>query len=363
MRGWGDRSGTADGSGPRSEPAPVLRSALAVALMTDPPRTSASESSARSWKADQREAELDAREEAADQRETGLDAREHAAAERDRDQDTADVPAAPGADRPAQQRQAADLRDEQARRRDRLADGRDGAASDRDAVAASRDEHAMGVVAEQAATPPSPLLESITLLETGAVSDRTRAGADRRLSARDRADSSADRVASGRDRTVASADRDSAIHDDLTGTLRRGQGLFQLEQEIERAARAGGLLCFAFVDVDGLKAVNDSVSHLAGDEILRRVCDALRAHLRPYDSIVRYGGDEFVCALPGLTLQEVQARFEAINVTLAQGTVPASVTTGLAMGAPGDTVSDLIGRADADLRRQRERRHPPGWRQ
>lgn len=316
--------------------------------MTVPPRTSAPGISARSRKADQREAALDARERAAD--------------ERDRDRNNVDVSAGPGPGGPAQQGQAGHVRDADASQRDTLAEGRDVEAGARDAVAACRDAHAMGVATEQSATPPSALLQTIAQLQTGSVTDRRQAGVDRRLSARDRADSLADRVAFGQDRTVATAQRESAIHDDLTGTLRREQGLFQLEQEIERAARAAGLLCFAFVDVDGLKVVNDSASYQAGDEVLRRVCDALRAHLRPYDSIVRYGGDEFVCALPGLTLHEVQARFEAINVILAKGSVSASVTTGLAMGAPGDTVQELIGRADADLHRQREGRNQSGWR-
>jgi diguanylate cyclase (GGDEF)-like protein len=316
--------------------------------MADLPRRSASRPSARSLEDDAREAALDARERAADKR--------------DRDPNNAGVSAGPGPRGPVQHGQAGHVRDADASERDTLAEGRDDQAGERDAVAASRDVHAMGVITEQPETPPSALLRTIAQLQTSSTADRRQAGADRRLSARDRADSLADRVASGQDRTLAAAQRESAIHDDLTGTLRREQGLFQLDQEIERAARGAGLLCFAFVDVDGLKVVNDSLSHQAGDEVLRRVCDALRAHLRPYDSIVRYGGDEFVCGLPGLTIKEVQARFAAIEVTLAQGAVSASVTTGLAMCEPGDTVYDLIGRADADLHRQRERRNQRGWR-
>jgi diguanylate cyclase (GGDEF)-like protein len=109
-----------------------------------------------------------------------------------------------------------------------------------------------------------------------------------------------------------------------------------------------------------LVVVNDSLSHQAGDELLRGVRDALRDHLRPYDRITRCGCDEFVCALPGLTLNEVRARIAAINATLAHGTVSASAWR---WAKPGETVTDLIGRADGDLHRQRERRNQPGWRQ
>lgn len=309
--------------------------------MGDPPGRRQLKWSARAVDADRREAALDAREHAADERERDLNAAEDAGLGR--------------------QGQASQRRDADAGQRDTLADGRDVAAGARDEVAVSREADATGVIAQPTLGPPA-LMQAFAVLRTGSEADRKKAGADRELSAWDRAASLADRVASGHDRNVASAQRESAIHDGLTGALRREQGLFALEQEVGRAGRAAGLLCFAFVDVDGLKVVNDSVSHAAGDQVLRTVSHALRAHLRPHDSIVRYGGDEFVCALPGLTLNEVQERFDAINVTLADGAVPASVTTGLAMGAQGETVQDLIGRADAELHRQRKRRDAPGWR-
>lgn len=55
----------------------------------------------------------------------------------------------------------------------------------------------------------------------------------------------------------------------------------------------------AFIDVDNLKAKNDSLGHPAGDKLLRDTADSIRAHLRSYDLLIRFGGDEFLCGLMG----------------------------------------------------------------
>ena len=92
---------------------------------------------------------------------------------------------------------------------------------------------------------------------------------------------------------------DRGTADDLTGTLRRSAGLEALDRELSRARRMGDdRLAVAFVDVDGLKAVNDRDGHQAGDRLLQDVAHTLRTRLRAYDLVIRYGGDEFVCVLP-----------------------------------------------------------------
>jgi diguanylate cyclase (GGDEF)-like protein len=75
-------------------------------------------------------------------------------------------------------------------------------------------------------------------------------------------------------------------------------------------------LTLAFVDVDGLKLVNDSRGHLAGDAPLKLVGGTIRAHVRPYDVIVRYGGDEFVCAMSDLGAVEARERFDKVAEAL-----------------------------------------------
>ncbi|MDQ3867325.1 MAG: GGDEF domain-containing protein, partial [Actinomycetota bacterium] len=135
----------------------------------------------------------------------------------------------------------------------------------------------------------------------------------------------------------------------LTGALRRDRGLIDLRREIERARRTDGRLVVAFVDVDGLKTINDTRGHAAGDQLLRDLVSALRAGLRSYDLIVRYGGDEFVCALPGADLRSAQRRFQFAARELSERDASASVTVGLAEFERGDTVEALVGRADAAL--------------
>jgi diguanylate cyclase (GGDEF)-like protein len=135
----------------------------------------------------------------------------------------------------------------------------------------------------------------------------------------------------------------------LTGALRRDRGAVDLQREIDRANRSDGLLILAFVDVDGLKAINDTHGHGAGDRALCAVGAALLGGLRSYDVVVRYGGDEFLCGLPGSDLDGAQRRFDAVARTLAEQNPGASVSIGLAELANPDTLDALTARADASL--------------
>lgn len=106
----------------------------------------------------------------------------------------------------------------------------------------------------------------------------------------------------------------------------------------------------AFVDVDGLKEVNDSLGHGAGDRLLARAAERIRVRMRPYDVIVRVGGDEFVCSLTGIGSDGVRERFDLVAADLAAGPEPGSISVGLAEMADGDSIDDLVARADDALR-------------
>ena len=193
--------------------------------------------------------------------------------------------------------------------------------------------------------------------------DRARAAADRAKAADDRARASADREAAARERAAAVRNRTEsadnlklATTDELTGAWTRKFGLQEVSRELERAHRTGATLVIAFVDVDGLKQVNDSQGHLAGDALLRLVGETLRANVRPYDVIVRYGGDELVCAMPNLSGAEARARFETIAASLTAINAEHSITFGLAEAEPADSLQELIARADADLLEARRAR-------
>ena len=108
-------------------------------------------------------------------------------------------------------------------------------------------------------------------------------------------------------------------------------------------------LALAFVDVNHLKRVNDEQGHLAGDGLLKHVAGTLRRKLRPYDVIVRFGGDEFVCALANMHGDDVQHRFADIIQTLEANGFPAPISYGIADLQKGDDLERLLARADIDL--------------
>lgn len=259
-----------------------------------------------------------------------------------------------------------DRRGRELDRLDDLADRADHQASDRDRAASRR--------ADLEAPSPDDLdvADQAAADRENSRRDRERAGQDRRASAAervaaqldrstsstdrteardDRAQSSVDRRTALTDREHAAVDREVATFDDLTGAYRRGPGLVELEREITRSARTGAALLLVFVDVDRLKAVNDAFGHAAGDALLVTVASALAARLRPYDIVVRFGGDEFICVCPGLTAPEAEDRLALVNGEL--GLVGRSVSVGIAERRVHEGPLSLIARADRALYKNR----------
>ena len=126
-------------------------------------------------------------------------------------------------------------------------------------------------------------------------------------------------------------------------------GEVALQQELERARSGDGRLVLAFVDVDKLKALNDRDGHVAGDALLKAVVRTMRAKLRAFDPVVRYGGDEFVCALAGADPEDAAARFGEIQEELARNHDEAAISVGVVELMPEETLDDLIVRGDAAL--------------
>jgi diguanylate cyclase (GGDEF)-like protein len=126
------------------------------------------------------------------------------------------------------------------------------------------------------------------------------------------------------------------------------------QAEVERARRFGRPLSVVLADFDLLRDVNNRYGHLMGDQMIRRVADAIRASLREYDVPARFGGDEFVVLMPETTLPEAMAvaerirrEVESIVLKSGEGSVPASVSIGVALfPAHGRTASDLLAAAD-----------------
>jgi two-component system, cell cycle response regulator len=110
--------------------------------------------------------------------------------------------------------------------------------------------------------------------------------------------------------------RQQATHDSLTGLLNRASILELLQTELQRGGRERSPLAVLMADLDRFKQINDTYGHLVGDATLRVATQRMKACLRRYDMIGRYGGEEFLIVLPGCDfvsgLQEAERLQRAI---------------------------------------------------
>jgi len=157
--------------------------------------------------------------------------------------------------------------------------------------------------------------------------------------------------------------RELATHDPLTGLLNRRASLDSLSTELSRAYRSGNPVCIVMGDIDHFKRINDTHGHLAGDEVLCEVARRMQRSLRRYDTIGRFGGEEFLLVLPECSLEEgvklaerichlvrsepLKAKNEPLQVSISLGVTVANRL------APED-LEALLGAADAALYRAKE---------
>lgn len=147
--------------------------------------------------------------------------------------------------------------------------------------------------------------------------------------------------------------RQLAFYDGLTGIPNRSLLLAKAEQAIASAARNDDPLAVLFIDLDRFKQVNDSLGHVAGDELLRAAADRIRDKLRPTDLVGRLSGDEFVVVLPQAdadraadAVERLQAEL-ALPLQLAGTDLSVSACVGVAMfPADGRDMETLLQRAD-----------------
>ncbi len=143
--------------------------------------------------------------------------------------------------------------------------------------------------------------------------------------------------------------------DGLTGLFNRAHWQNCLEAEFARSVRLGAPVALLMMDLDHFKSVNDRFGHAAGDEVLRRAADLLRANLRCVDVIGRYGGEEFAVILPHTHAAAAQVVAERLRRALSELQLPGidsrfTLSVGVAPLLPGTGGVDVwLAQADAAL--------------
>lgn len=150
--------------------------------------------------------------------------------------------------------------------------------------------------------------------------------------------------------------RREASRDCLTSLWNRKAILAILERDLLRAEREQEPVGLIMIDVDHFKAINDSRGHAAGDTVLRIIASGIAAVVRPYDSVGRCGGEEFLIVAPGCGMAEtwelaerVRSHVAGCNIMVGGSTVQVSLSLGVATGQTAAEIEKLLQSADTAL--------------
>ena len=154
-----------------------------------------------------------------------------------------------------------------------------------------------------------------------------------------------------------------AIHDSLTGLLNHEEIIGILNKELARTERDGVCVSIIMADIDHFKKVNDTYGHLAGDAVLRITAQKMHSMMRLYDSIGRYGGEEFLIILPECCIECATAFAERLrsgicsdSMDTPEGMIPVAISLGVASSGKGGRRDghSLVKAADTALYKAKE---------
>jgi diguanylate cyclase (GGDEF)-like protein len=166
---------------------------------------------------------------------------------------------------------------------------------------------------------------------------------------------------------LAARYRDLASIDGVTGLFNRRHFMETAEAAFAHSQRLGQPFAALMIDVDNFKRINDVYGHLAGDQVLGELAEACREHVRPNDIVGRYGGDEFIIMVPGITslraIQLADQLSRPVSRVLGRDgkPVPYSVSIGIAECPPCGDLSVLLMHADLAMYEAKEA-GGGGWR-
>ena len=151
--------------------------------------------------------------------------------------------------------------------------------------------------------------------------------------------------------------RHQATHDPLTGVFNRRYFNEALQKEVDRSKRYGHSLAFIILDIDDFKKVNDNYSHLIGDKVLQQVAELLQKNVRDADSVIRYGGDEFLIMIPETDkvinnmANRLNEKLEEWNEKSELVDIPVTAAIGRASWNPeqNEDIEEVLARADSQM--------------
>ncbi len=154
-----------------------------------------------------------------------------------------------------------------------------------------------------------------------------------------------------------------AITDSLTGVFNRRHFYYVAQTELERSHRYDRHMAIILLDIDHFKWINDTFGHLVGDQMLQALAQRCRSNLRVFDTIGRFGGEEFIILLPETCIKEaiviaerLRHAVESIHIPTPKGKASITISLGVACFEPGKPISldQLVDAADKALYQAKE---------